>query len=309
MKIPRSVLKYRYASLRPWLAQPMGLTLFMLSPVLGLFRFDVISQHLVFLGRVYPLEANGPVMWVPVTFFGGVLLIALVSLLYGRLFCGWVCPHNTLTEWTRPLRAWVGREAMPPGWTRQWRRLPSAMQTRIAWGSPVFGMMLTWGLAWLLAAYFVPLDWQWRAYASGHPHLALVWGHGLLTLIGLFLLYCGHDFCRNACPYGMAQSISAYQSGKWRPMELQFSGADVASTCGGCTGCQQVCPVQLDPRLPNLAVGQFAGCFNCGLCIDACKSIQAHRQRPGWLSFQMPLAAFLQRAHVVKPATGGDNRD
>src|SRR6476646_4248050 len=74
-------------------------------------------------------------------------------------------------------------------------------------------------LSLLLSFYVVPPNWALAQYASGHPHIALVFGNGLFVLIGLFLLYAGNDFCRTCCPYGLAQSVSAYQeSTPWKPM-------------------------------------------------------------------------------------------
>jgi polyferredoxin len=86
-------------------------------------------------------------------------------------------------------------------------------------------------------------------------------------------------------------------------MEIQFTGAKfdengISDDCKTCTGCQTICPVDIDPRKPealnlsglqmSLRVGQFNGCFNCGECIDACKSIQQYKKRDGLLSFQLP---------------------
>jgi polyferredoxin len=137
-------------------------------------------------------------------------------------------------------------------------------------------------------AYVVSPAWIVAQYLSGAPHIALVFGQGLLVLIGLFLLYCGHDFCRTCCPYGMAQSISSYQSGKWRPLEVHFTGGDRAAACKTCSACQQVCPVDIDPRdTGKLHVGQFEGCFNCGECIDACKTVFSKRDTPSLLRFKI----------------------
>jgi len=86
----------------------------------------------------------------------------------------------------------------------------------------------------------------------------------------------------------MGQSLSAYQEGKWRPMEIRYSGS-LSDDCKTCQACQVVCPVNIDPRDEDaLNVGQFKGCFNCGECIDACKTVQTYQSRDGLLSFELP---------------------
>jgi ferredoxin-type protein NapH len=266
--------------------QPIFWALFMLSPVLNWFRVDMIHQKIVFLGGLYPFE-NQYLQWIPYVFYGGVLAIAAISWVLGRLFCGWACPHNTMTEWTRPLRALVGREPLSPNLKRFFQKFP-ALRVPLALLSPWVSLAWTFAMSFLLVSFVVPPVWIVEQYASGSPHVALLYGQGLFVLIGLFLLYCGHDFCRTCCPYGMGQSISAYQGGKWHPMEIQFKG-DIESNCKTCTGCYQACPVDIDPRSPlNLKVGQFDGCFNCGECIDACKTVHEYKKQPGLLSFRLP---------------------
>lgn len=286
MKMSWNPLKYRYHALRKPVVQPLFWVLFFLSPLLDWFRVDVLSQRIVFLGNAYPFELQY-VQWIPITFYGIVLLIAFSSLVYGRLFCGWSCPHNTMTEWTRPIRALAGREPELLWMKRLFRANPS-LKLPLQILAPFVALGVTFALTFPLAAYIVPPGWMVQSYLEASPHVALVFGQGLFVLIGLFLLYCGHDFCRTCCPYGMGQAISAYQGGKWNPMEIRFGG-DTVTDCKSCSVCQQVCPVDIDPRDPlNLKVGQFDGCFNCGECIDACKFLHDFKQQPGLLSFRPP---------------------
>lgn len=291
MRIPFNPLTYRYHHIRPFLAQPLFWVFFFLAPLLHWFRVDMIHQKLVFMNQPYPFEFKY-LMWLPIVFYAGVIAIGVVSFVWGRLFCGWACPHNTLTEWTRPFRAVFNRDHLPLSIARLYQKLP-ILKTLFSLFSIPIAFMLTFGLSVLLSFYIVPPAWVLAQYVSFKPHVALVFGHMLFTLIGLFLLYAGHDFCRTCCPYGMCQSLSAYQEGKkWRPMEIAFNSPNTMETdCKTCTACQTVCPVDIDPRKPlalGLKVGQFYGCFNCGECIDACKTVQFHQDRKGFLTFEQP---------------------
>lgn len=287
MKRSGNPLRYPMHVLRGKATQPAFWALVFLGPLLDVFRVDMIRGHMLFMGRAYDF-AWDTLMWIPIVFYGAVLVIAVVSFIWGRLFCGWTCPHNTLTEWTRPLRAMVGLEAKPR-WMKLLTNRNPGLEHWLAMLSPALAIPLTFGLAVLLTFYIVPPDWVALQYATGKPHIALVFGNGLFTLIGLFLLYTGHNFCRTCCPYGLAQSVSAYhENSRWRPMEIAFSG-DKTDDCKSCTVCRQVCPVDIDPRDPeNLKVGQFDGCFNCGECIDACSFIHSFKRGHSLLAFANP---------------------
>ena len=295
MKGSLNPLTHRYHVFRGLLVQPFFWVFFFLMPLLGWFRVDMINFHMVVLNQNYPFEFKY-LVWLPVVFYLGVAAIGLVTAIWGRLFCGWSCPHNTLTEWTRSFRAVFGRDKYPNTVLKIFKKLP--------WLKPVWNLIsfplaiwLTFKLAVILSVYIVPLDWVQAQYASDSPHVALLFGHGLFTLIGLFLLYAGHDFCRTCCPYGMLQAMSAYQEGKWMPMEIQFTGKTIEEDCQTCQACQRICPVDIDPRQPeNLKVGVYYGCFNCGECVDACKQVHEHHGEPSILKFRNAWEARRQKA-------------
>ena len=286
MQIPFNLIRYPMHTLRALLVQPFFWVLFFLSPVLNWFRVDMLAQRIVFLGHSYPFE-HQYIFWIPIGFYLAVLIIAAFNTVMGRVFCGWACPHNAMTEWTRPFRAIVGREPLSPRLKRYFKAHPytKPFWVLLSLGVALFG---TYVLGGLLTSYIVSPQWILQGHLTGTAHPAVVFGQILFMLIGMFLLYCGHDFCRTCCPYGLAQSISAYQGGKFKPMEIAYRG-DKVSQCKTCTVCQQVCPVDIDPRdSENLHVGQFEGCFNCGKCIDACQYLQDFRGTSGLLVFNTP---------------------
>lgn len=283
---PRNPIRFPFHTFRGALIQPFFWTLFFLSPVLGIFQLDVIHQRMLVWGHAYPFKPE-TLMWLPLGFFACVLMIAFASTLFGRLFCGWVCPHNTLTEWTRPVRMLIGL-GKKPFFLKQWEKRYPVLKGINIGGSIIWGITITFLLSALILFYFVPVPWYLQhLQASSMP--VIVWfSQGLVILIGLFMLYAGHDFCRSACPYGLAQSLSAYLSQKWSPMEIRYRGDENQSACKSCHACETACPVDIDPRKPeNLMVGIGEGCFNCGECIDACKYVRGIQDLPGLLAFKV----------------------
>ena len=89
--------------------------------------------------------------------FGCVMVIAIASTFGGRLFCGWVCPHNTMTEWTsrfeNGLASGKNRFAKATGG-------PVAMDARRHYcGKPAVGAGNHVFNQHAVLFYFVPVPW------------------------------------------------------------------------------------------------------------------------------------------------------
>ena len=102
------------ARLQQWrLATQLGFfALFVLAPALNLLRFDLTDTQLWFLGQRWSLgidalaqgqisatDAALQLVWR--AFVPGLLLVAVflgVAYRYGRLYCGWLCPHFSMVE-------------------------------------------------------------------------------------------------------------------------------------------------------------------------------------------------------------------
>ena len=81
--------------------------LFVLAPVLDLFRFDLTQGHFILFGYPWTLgidaaDALHSSMNIIVRAFLPIALIigvgVWVSWRYGRLYCGWLCPHFSVVE-------------------------------------------------------------------------------------------------------------------------------------------------------------------------------------------------------------------
>ena len=294
--IPFNPIRYPWHFWRVYVVQPLFWSLALLSPVLGLYQMDVIHQWLIFLNHPYPLAPH-TLMFLPLTFFSTVLVIGITCLFYGRLFCGWVCPHNTLTEWLAPWRALVGLAKAPFGLERHFNQRPW-LKWVVRTLAVVWGFVVAWTISTLILFYFVPPDWYFGHFGhwdvevetgTFHYTFVLLAAHTVASLVGTFLLLAGHEFCRNACPYGLLQSLSAYAIPIWWPAEIRFRyGAD-QTPCGHCRACETACPIDIDPRRSeNLIVGIGEGCFNCGQCIDACRVVHSTRELDSFLFFRPP---------------------
>jgi ferredoxin-type protein NapH len=295
---PRKPFKYPLHTFRGLVVQPFFWALMFISPLVQIYQMDVINQRLIFMGKSYPLDPS-TLFWLPIGFFGCCLIIAVVSTMWGRLFCGWVCPHNSLTEWTRPIRTFIGIGHKPFHITQLEARWPWLKVAGILY-SLVWALVLTYLISTLFLFYFVPVPWFFQQLQAGTLPFIIWSGQGMMMLIGVFMVYAGHEFCKSACPYGLMQSLSAYLTAKWTPMEVRYKPGDDTSECKSCSACRTVCPVDIDPRkVENLVVGIGEGCFNCGECLDACSYVRGAQDKENLLRFSSPFNASDNR--IVAP--------
>ena len=86
--------------------------LFLCAPLLDIFRFDIIEGHFIIFGQSWMfgleysefecLDTSHSVSTILLNFllplFVLVLLAGFIAWKYGRIYCGWLCPHFSVVE-------------------------------------------------------------------------------------------------------------------------------------------------------------------------------------------------------------------
>jgi polyferredoxin len=262
--------------------------LFVLAPPLDILRIDLSRGHAVLLGMDWTLgidaflsgqgdisEAAFKMFWrgfVPL--IGGGALFLWIAWRYGRLYCGWLCPHFSVVEMINNLmrRAsgkpsiWERRplpELQPDGSREvpnRWYWLPTLLA--------VFGFAFVWAV--VLLTYLLPPAEIYTNLVSGELTLrqSLFIGAATVALSIEFLL-ARHLFCRFGCAVGLFQSLSWMAND--RAMVVGFDTAR-AGSCQDCNNaCDNVCPMRLKPR--TIKRKMFT-CTECAQCISACTQVQ-----------------------------------
>lgn len=188
---------------------------------------------------------------------------ALMSLLLGRVFCGWICPLGTLTDFTSRLARKLGFKprAVPVGIERPLRLLKYVLLIVI--------IALTWATGELV---FRPYD-PWMAWM----HLSA--GFSGAEVASLILLACllteffvSRAWCTYLCPLGAVFAV--FQS--IAPVKIRRN----ADTCISCGKCNRACPTRLTPA--TLETVTSPDCLACGACVEACPKAGAlHFALPG----------------------------
>ncbi|MEW8027211.1 MAG: 4Fe-4S binding protein [Candidatus Thiodiazotropha sp.] len=272
--------------------------LFALAPVLDILRFDLDKNHLVFLGQPWVLGIDSQLgamqlfwnmmlkFFLPLTLFIGVGFMIVWK--WGRLYCGWLCPHFLVVETINGLMRRAS--AKPSLWEKA--PLPSRQQDGTnrnisLWWWPVtlFTILFISGVwAVVLLTYLIHPN---EVYHNLHT---LTLTPNQFTFIGVATLlfaieftFARHLFCRFGCAVGLFQSL-IWMANK-QAMVVAFDRSR-ATLCSGCDkSCEHACPMRLKPR--GFKRNMFT-CTQCMQCVSACENVQRDTDNP-------PLLKMLER--------------
>ena len=235
---------------------------------------NVLERKFVLLGNIFwPQDFYIAVF----TFIISIISIALFTVVFGRLFCGWICPQTIFMEMVyRRIEYWLEGDA------QQQRNLNkekwTARKIRIKTTKQILFFAIAFIISNTFLGYIIGGEELIQTISSS-PSENL--GGFTAIIIFSFLFYGVFAFmreqvCTTICPYGRLQSVMvdketyavAYDHvrGENRA-KLNQKNAE-SGDCIDCKLCVQVCPTGIDIRN-----GTQLECVNCTACIDACDEI------------------------------------
>ncbi|QEE50849.1 cytochrome c oxidase accessory protein CcoG [Flavobacterium alkalisoli] len=214
----------------------------------------------------------------------GVIFVALFTVAFGRLFCGWVCPQTIFMEMVfRRIEYWIegDRNAQIKLDKQKWDT-EKIRKKALKW-------FIFFIISFLIANVFL-------AYLSGSDKLIQMVtdgpGQHVSTLIALLIftavfyfiyIWFREQVCIIACPYGRLQGvlldnksiIVAYdhkrgerENGRGKIVKNEDRAISGKGDCIDCKLCVHVCPTGIDIRN-----GTQLECINCTACIDECNTV------------------------------------
>lgn len=222
-------------------------------------------------------------VFLPILGAGALLLY--VAWRWGRLYCGWLCPHFSAVETINMLM----RRASGKFSVWDTRRLPSrnpdgtSTRTSPVWWAVTVTVAVAFAFVW--SVVFLTYLWSPLDVYRGLLQVELSRSQFIFLLSGTValsveFLFARHLFCQFACAVGIFQSI-AWMSNR-KAMVVGFA-RDRARDCSSCySACDHVCPMRLRPR--NIKRFIFS-CAQCSQCIDACSIVQKSNPNGGLLSW------------------------
>lgn len=264
---------------RKWVSYILLILLFGIPHVkingLPILLFNVIERKFIIFGKIF---------W-PQDFFifavgmiVGIVFITLFTIIFGRLFCGWVCPQTIFME-----MVFRRIEYLIEGDYKQQQHLNKQPWTGVKIFKKTLKHSIFFGIAFLIAntflAYIIGADALWEIQTSNpKDHI-----QGLISLTVFSLVFYGvfafmrEQVCTTICPYGRLQGVLldsksivvAYDYVRGEKRAKFKKGEDRAGAdkgdCIDCNQCVDVCPTGIDIRN-----GTQLECVNCTACIDAC---------------------------------------
>jgi polyferredoxin len=269
--------------------------LFILAPVFDLLRFDLTAGHAVilgldwrlglddyFAGRIDATQAGINILvrlFLPLV--GGALLFIAVAWRWGRLYCGWLCPHFSVVETINHLMRHASGK--PSLWEK--KPLParnpdgSAFAVDGRWWLVTVPLAVAFAFVWavVLLTYLLPPAEVYGNLWQLAPTRNQVLFIGAATVVlSLEFLFARHLFCRFGCAVGLFQSLAWMSNRSALVVGFQRSRAADCGSCYqadamGAAACEAVCPMRLKPRSTKNAM--FT-CTQCAQCIAACHTVQ-----------------------------------
>lgn len=214
----------------------------------------------------------------------GVVFIALFTVSFGRVFCGWICPQTIFMEMVfRRIEYWIeGDRNKQRKLDKQEWNAEKIRKKGFKW---FIFLIISFLIANIFLAYLIGSDKLLR-YISDNPldHLGTLIPLIIFTAVFYFVFaWFREQVCIIACPYGRLQSVLlddksivvAYdhkrgeaENGRKKFRKNENREALGYGDCIDCLQCVNVCPTGIDIRN-----GTQLECVNCTACIDECDHI------------------------------------
>jgi ferredoxin-type protein NapH len=201
--------------------------------------------------------ASQPLPFILYSFFGSLVLVPILTLLYGkRWYCSWVCGCGGLANtFGEPWRHLTSKS------TRAWKFEKIAVHTTL-----VVALVTT---ALYALSAFTDLN-AYPRFQSSANFVKESYGFIVLALLsgvfgtGLYPIGGTRVWCRNFCPMaallGLIQKLGRYRIRVKKNM------------CISCGLCSKYCEMGIDVRAYAQSNTDFtrASCVGCGLCAEVC---------------------------------------
>ena len=243
---------------------------------------DILNRKFILFGIAFgPHDFHLFVLSI----IGLIISIFLFTVVYGRIFCGWICPQTVFMEGLfRKIEWWIEGS---PSQQKKLDQMPWNWEKIRKKGlKQLIFLSVSFLIANTFLAYIISTDELFTIIREPiAEHLTLLTGIIGFTLVFYFVFaYVREIVCTTICPYGRLQSVLVDQDS----MQVSYDyvrgeprgkmSKKVENNFGDCIDCKKcviVCPTGIDIR-----DGVQMECVGCTACIDACDEVMDKISRP-----------------------------
>jgi cytochrome c oxidase accessory protein FixG len=246
------------------------------------FLFNILERKFILFGMIF---------WPQDFFIFGlgmlifIVFIALFTVIFGRIFCGWACPQTVFMEMVfRRIEYWVEGDA---NYQKALKKMPWNREKITKRGTKY---VLFFAVSFLIAntflSYIISADEVIKIaiepismHKSGFAAILI-----FTTVFFFVYTWFREQVCLIVCPYGRMQGVLldkssivvAYDYLRGEPRHKFTKKIDPEKgDCIDCSLCVKVCPTGIDIRN-----GTQLECVNCTACIDACDEMMVNVNLP-----------------------------
>jgi len=261
-----------------------------------LLSFDNLKLHLAFVE--YDMQELYLLPFLLMILFLGIFGMTVVG---GRVFCGWICPQTIFRVIYRDLietkllklRKRIKNKQLDPDMSKPENKVKRAIAV-VIWTA--LSLIASANLVW----YFVPPEDFFNYLDNPMDHTILF---GTVLFSAIFLIYdvifLKEDYCIYVCPYSRVQSVlydehtvmalyntnrggHIYDENKVKQFTKQkdIQVEEPHAECTACESCVTVCPTHIDIRK-----GLQLECINCLECVDACTTVMGKLGKPSLVTW------------------------
>ncbi len=180
----------------------------------------------------------------------GLIIPLTLALLFGRVFCAYICPASLLFFAISRIRRLLAKFLWLPEFT---------VHRSFCWGILCGGIITAIWIGHGVWTFVLPYFALGQTLYHGIAYGALSFSLGSVVLFSMLDLVMGKQFtCRHVCPTGRLLGAVGRKS--------VFALKREPSTCiDSCTACIDVCPMKVSPRHD-----ETLDCSMCGECLTIC---------------------------------------
>lgn len=177
-----------------------------------------------------------------------MVIVLLLTILFGPVFCGWLCPLGSIQEWVGKLGKRIFKKKFN-------RFIPYKVDRYLRFARYLVLALVLYKMAVTAKLLFQDVDPYYAMFNffTGEVTIAAL---SILVVTLILSLFIERPWCKYACPYGALLGLSN--------LFRIFKIRRISSTCVNCGACDRACPMNI--KISDCHAVRNHQCISCLKC-------------------------------------------